>query len=144
MRQLDASEREIITGDDFDESHLFVIVNGLVYRRINLCWDSFPAPLGAVFFKAPGVGEGTPATDSAVGDAYIHDFKDFPGLPLLGFIEGVIQRVLVELLGTELITRIGFHEAIDLSGYGIFLLVIFLFPGQLLFHLPAQMRAAFS
>ena len=63
---------------------------------------------------------------------------------MLGFVIGVIQCFLVELLGAELIPGIGFHEAVDLPGSCILLHEFLLLPGLLLLHLPGQVDAVFS
>ena len=152
MRQLGSSEWEIFSWLDRCKAHLLIFFNRLVDRLVDrssalffrFCRDSFPSPLGAVFLEAPGVGERPPALDTAVGDAHVHDLKDFSRLPLLGLVIGVIQRFLVELLGAELIPVIGFHEAVDLPGSGILLHVFLLLRGLLLLHLPGQVDAVFS
>ena len=134
MRQLGSSKREIFSWLDRYKAHLLIFFNRLVDRLVDrscalffrLCRDSFPSSLGTVLLEAPEVGVRPPALNAAVGDAHVHDLKDFSCFPLLGLVIGVIQRFLVKLLGAELIPRIGFHKAVDLPGSGILLHVFLL------------------
>ena len=136
MRQLGSSKREIFSWLDRYKAHLLIFFNRLVDRLVDrscalffrLCRDSFPSSLGTVLLEAPEVGVRPPALNAAVGDAHVHDLKDFSCFPLLGLVIGVIQRFLVELLGAELIPGIGFHEAVNLPGSCILLHVFLLLP----------------
>ena len=92
------------------ETHLFAafrLVDVLVdigsALLVDILRDALPAPLRAILRETPGTGEGTPARQFPVGNGEVHDFADFPRLPCLRLVIGMIQRFAVNLFGAELI-----------------------------------------